>query len=614
MYPEMRPTSRTSSAAGSSCSTTSRARSSARPASSAPRPARSSASTWAAWTPRAASTSTGARPRRTASGARNRRCAAPAGRSRTRPTSTSRRSTSPRSTRSSSATTTTPSDMLEILEATQAAYGYLPVAALKRISERTGAWYAMIYGTATYYAPPALRAADAPRPRRRRSRAHRPAEATYLAALDAALGAAAERPPGPALGAAPDHDRPARDAGRLAVDPPRARRRQGPDGPRRGRRGRRVRGPAPRRPRARARRRRSPRSRERAARPRRRRPPGRATSGGPRPRRRRAAGTSSRTATARTRRRTPTGRSSSATRTRSSRASAIAAFAIGADRGVHRGPRRGHRRHRRAWRRRSARPTDAGFIGEDVLGSGPRHRDRGPAGPGRVHARRGDGPAQGPRGQARPARAAAAAPRRARPVRHADGRPERADPGRRALDPARGRGGVRGDRHRRAPGTILVEVRDPGRRAASPRSRSGRRSRDVIGARRQAAGKGRSLKAVVVGGPTGGLLPPDALDTPYTFDGLRAVGAHVGSGSVIVVDDRADLVELVGVLTRFCSPTRRAARPSRAGSASGAWPRSSSAARPATLRPTDAQLADGPRRRHRRPRRCATTSAWRRCR
>ena len=44
-----------------------------------------------------------------------------------------------------------PKRMLGILEATQAAYGHLPVAALKRISQRTGAWYAMIYGTASYY-------------------------------------------------------------------------------------------------------------------------------------------------------------------------------------------------------------------------------------------------------------------------------------------------------------------------------------------------------------------------------------------------------------------------------------------------------------------------------
>ena len=44
-----------------------------------------------------------------------------------------------------------PKRALEILEATQAAYGYLPVAALKHISRTTGAWYAMLYGTATYY-------------------------------------------------------------------------------------------------------------------------------------------------------------------------------------------------------------------------------------------------------------------------------------------------------------------------------------------------------------------------------------------------------------------------------------------------------------------------------
>jgi hypothetical protein len=79
-----------------------------------------------------------------------------------------------------------PVRMLEILEATQAAYGYLPVAALKRISHATGAWYAMIYGTATYYAhlrfePPAASEQAAA------VATHRPAESTYLAALGEAL-------------------------------------------------------------------------------------------------------------------------------------------------------------------------------------------------------------------------------------------------------------------------------------------------------------------------------------------------------------------------------------------------------------------------------------------
>jgi formate dehydrogenase subunit gamma len=44
-----------------------------------------------------------------------------------------------------------PANMLTILARTQDAYGNLPVAALKEISQRTGAWYATIYGASTFY-------------------------------------------------------------------------------------------------------------------------------------------------------------------------------------------------------------------------------------------------------------------------------------------------------------------------------------------------------------------------------------------------------------------------------------------------------------------------------
>jgi hypothetical protein len=86
--------------------------------------------------------------------------------------------------------------MLEILEATQTAYGYLPVAALKRISHVTGAWYAMIYGTASYYAHLRFEPATAVE-QAAAVEEHRPAEATYVAALDAALGGGG-RPGAPA--------------------------------------------------------------------------------------------------------------------------------------------------------------------------------------------------------------------------------------------------------------------------------------------------------------------------------------------------------------------------------------------------------------------------------
>ena len=85
-----------------------------------------------------------------------------------------------------------PKHMLQILEATQVAYGHLPVAALKLISHRTGAWYAMIYGTATYYRHLRFEPPDAADQSAELAE-RRPSEATYLDGLAAALAGAGAR-------------------------------------------------------------------------------------------------------------------------------------------------------------------------------------------------------------------------------------------------------------------------------------------------------------------------------------------------------------------------------------------------------------------------------------
>ncbi len=86
-----------------------------------------------------------------------------------------------------------PKLLLDILEATQATYGYLPVAAIKRISQKTGAWYAYIYGTASFYShlrfEPAMDTLQAERVDR-----NRPPEASYLTALGAALAGTPRQP------------------------------------------------------------------------------------------------------------------------------------------------------------------------------------------------------------------------------------------------------------------------------------------------------------------------------------------------------------------------------------------------------------------------------------
>ena len=102
-----------------------------------------------------------------------------------------------------------------------------------------------------------------------------------------------------------------------------------------------------------------------------------------------------------------------------------------------------------------------------------------------------------------------------------------------------------------SPGTILVGVRTPSGDGIAEVP-LGTPLRDIV-ALGGALPAGRSIKAVLVGGPSGGLLPADRLDTPYAFEALRDAGAHIGSGSVVVADDRACVVDLARLLTRFCA-------------------------------------------------------------
>jgi NADH:ubiquinone oxidoreductase subunit F (NADH-binding) len=102
-----------------------------------------------------------------------------------------------------------------------------------------------------------------------------------------------------------------------------------------------------------------------------------------------------------------------------------------------------------------------------------------------------------------------------------------------------------------SPGTILVQLRTPaGTGIAEVPLGTPLRQVVALGGHLP---RGRSIKAILIGGPSGGLLPADLLDTPYDFESLRAAGAHIGSGSVVVADDRACVVDLARLLTRFCA-------------------------------------------------------------
>jgi len=63
--------------------------------------------------------------------------------------------------------------------------------------------------------------------------------------------------------------------------------------------------------------------------------------------------------------------------------------------------------------------------------------------------------------------------------------------------------------------------------------------------------EGRSLRAVLLGGAAGSFVTESQLDVPLSFEGTRAIGATLGSGAVMVLDDTADLEAILLRIARF---------------------------------------------------------------
>jgi len=59
------------------------------------------------------------------------------------------------------------------------------------------------------------------------------------------------------------------------------------------------------------------------------------------------------------------------------------------------------------------------------------------------------------------------------------------------------------------------------------------------------------LQAVLLGGAAGTFVSPQELDTPLTFEGVRAIGASLGSGVVMLFDDSVDLKDILARIAKF---------------------------------------------------------------
>ncbi|MCL6629938.1 MAG: 4Fe-4S binding protein, partial [Armatimonadetes bacterium] len=62
---------------------------------------------------------------------------------------------------------------------------------------------------------------------------------------------------------------------------------------------------------------------------------------------------------------------------------------------------------------------------------------------------------------------------------------------------------------------------------------------------------GKKFKAVQIGGPSGGCLTTEHLDLPLDYDSLKAAGAMVGSGGLVVMDESNCMVEIARFFMQF---------------------------------------------------------------
>lgn len=75
---------------------------------------------------------------------------------------------------------------------------------------------------------------------------------------------------------------------------------------------------------------------------------------------------------------------------------------------------------------------------------------------------------------------------------------------------------------------------------------------------------GKKFKAVQIGGPSGGCIPAELLDTPIDYDSLTSAGAMMGSGGLVVMDEDTCMVNVAKFFLEFtvdescgkCAPCR----------------------------------------------------------
>lgn len=120
----------------------------------------------------------------------------------------------------------------------------------------------------------------------------------------------------------------------------------------------------------------------------------------------------------------------------------------------------------------------------------------------------------------------------------------------------------------KSPGTKLISLAGNVRRPGAYEIPFGMTLREIVETIGGGLEEGRALRLVQLGGASGRIAPASLLDTPYTYEDLAKAGLDVGSGGILVVDDRTSVIEFLESIQDFfihescgkCTPCREGNR------------------------------------------------------
>lgn len=99
-------------------------------------------------------------------------------------------------------------------------------------------------------------------------------------------------------------------------------------------------------------------------------------------------------------------------------------------------------------------------------------------------------------------------------------------------------------------GTRLFCVSGHVRRPGVYETRMGMPIRELIELAGSAR-EGRTIRAILLGGAAGSFIGPAQFDAPLSFEGVRSIGATLGSGVVLALDDSVDLIPFLARIAAF---------------------------------------------------------------